>query len=169
MRLRLSIVLFFSVLFCSLAVAQVPESAEATQKEYDKRIKKEILNDVYIPKDLTDAFKELKRLTDKEAIAKFQNAPEDLVVKKLFFSLGRWISHNWGFYAGSRLSHFMKTKLGVSHPEDQAVFIMRTFHRSLNKKELKVKELVEELQAHRQKERVKNKTVIETKKRKKEQ
>ncbi len=161
------------MIFCFLVIlsadAQPPESGSEYLKQYERRIRKEMLNDVYIPKDLTDTFKELTRLTDKEARMKFMNQEEDVVVKKLYFSLGRWIIHNWGFYGGSRLSHFLKTKLGVSHPEDQAVFIIRTYHRSLNKNELGVKELVRELQAHRTKERVKNKTIIKTEKRKREE
>ncbi len=168
MNFRLLLILIISFLSIGTLFAQVPESGDAYLKEYNRRIKKEMLNDVYIPKDLNDAFLELTRLTDKEARIKYMNADEDVVVKKLYFSLGRWILHNWGFYGGSRLSHFLKTKLGVSHPEDQAVFIMRTYHRSLKKEELNVKELVVELKEHRKKERVKNKKVIKTEKRPKE-
>ncbi len=170
-RMRFKIVylgLFLALSALSLE-AQPTESGEAYLKEYERRIRKEMLNDVYIPKDLNDAFKELTRLTDKAARAKFISAEEDVVVKKLYFSLGRWILHNWGFHGGSRMSHFLKTKLGVSHPEDQAVFIIRTYHRSLNKKDLNVKEIVEQLKEHRQKERIKNKTIIKTEKRKKDQ
>ncbi|MGK0390874.1 MAG: hypothetical protein ACI94Y_003634 [Maribacter sp.] len=145
--------------------AQVPESAKQYEKEYKRRVKKEYLNEVYIPKDLTDAFIEIKRLSDKSSIASFQGAEEDIVAKKLYFSLGRWMIVNWGFHGGSRLSHWLKTKVGVSHPEDQAIFIIRTFHRSLNKKELGVKELVTTLKANRNKERVKNKKIIKTEKR----
>ena len=146
--------------------AQVPESAKQYEKEYNRRIKKEYLNEVYIPKDLTDAFIEIKRLSDKSSIASFQMAEEDTVAKKLYFSLGRWMIVNWGFHGGSRLSHWLKTKVGVSHPEDQAIFIIRTFHRSLNKKELGVKELVATLKENRNKERVKNKKIIKTETRK---
>ena len=165
MNIKPLLILFFSLSTVLMVGAQVPESGDAYLKEYQRRIKKEMLNDVYIPKDLNESFLELTRLTDKAARVKYMNTEEDVVVKKLYFSLGRWILHNWGFYGGSRLSHFLKTKLGVSHPEDQAVFIMRTYHRSLNKEELDVKTLVEELKEHRKKERVKNKKIIKTEKR----
>jgi hypothetical protein len=146
--------------------AQVPQTANQYEKEYRRRVKKEYLNEVYIPKDLTDAFIEIKRLSDKSSIASFKGAQEDTLAKKLYFSLGRWMIVNWGFHGGSRLSHWLKTKVGVSHPEDQAIFIIRTFHRSLNKKELGVKELVTTLKENRNKERVKNKKIIKTEKRK---
>ncbi len=39
---------------------QSPSSPEAIEKEYQKRIKKERLYGVYIPKDLADAFCRIK-------------------------------------------------------------------------------------------------------------
>ncbi len=166
MKLRLLLLAPIFLLGWMNVQAQVPETAEQYEKEYQRRVKKEYINDIYIPKDLTDAFQELKRLSDKEAITRFQRAEEDTVAKKLYFSLGRWIVVNWGFHGGSRLSHWLKTKVGVAHPEDQALFVIRTFHRSLNKKELDVKTLVQELNEKRNKERIKNKKVIKTEKRK---
>lgn len=166
MKVKLLLVFTIAILIGGNINAQVPETGDQYAKEYERRIKKEYLNEVYIPKDLTDAFKEIKRLSNKEAISNFQRADEDVVAKKLYFSLGRWIIVNWGFHGGSRLSHWLKTKVGVSHPEDQAIFIIRTFHRSINKKELNVKELAETLKEKRQKERIKNKKIIKTEKRK---
>lgn len=160
--MRLLFVFMFLFISFGGINAQVPNTAKEHQKEYERRIKKEYLNDVYIPSDLTDAFQELRRLSDKNAIARFKSMEEDTVARILYFSLGRWITENWGFRGGSRLSHWLKTKIGISHPEDQATFIIRTFHRSLNKKELNVKELAKDLNEKRQKERVKNKKIIKT-------
>ena len=166
MKIKLLLVFIISILAIGDFDAQVPETGNQYTKEYNRRIKKEYLNEVYIPSDLNDAFKEIKRLSDKGSIINFQRAEEDTIAKKLYFSLGRWIIVNWGFHGGSRLSHWLKSSVGVSHPEDQAIFIIRTFHRSINKKELKVKELALQLKEKRQKERVKNKKVIKTEKRK---
>ncbi len=163
-KLSQAIVLFF--LSLTFVQAQPPESKSAYEKEYERRIKKEMINDIYIPKDLTDAFKELTRKMDKSAKTKFTVTPEDTIVKKTYFSLGRWIAVNWGFYEGSRLSHWLKTEVGVSHPEDQSIFIIRTFHRSLNKKPLDVKALAEELVKNRKKEILKNKKIIKKETRK---
>ncbi len=161
--------LFFLLVFLSTVSfldAQPPESGDQYLKEYNRRIKKETINDIYIPKDLTDAFKELNRLTDKAARTKLIQVDEDTVAYKTYFSLQRWIVVNWGFHGGSRLSHWLKTEIGVSHPEDQAQFIVRTWHRSLNKKELNIEELVKQLNEKRTKERVKNKVIIKSEKRK---
>lgn len=132
---------------------------EAFEKEYQRRIKKEYLYRVYIPKDLADAFIQLNRLSDRESINKFKGAPEEVASRKLHFSLGRWIIHNWGFYGGSRLSHYLKN-LGLTHPDDMARFIIMTYHRNLNKKKLDVKPLIEQLIAERKAELDKRRTIL---------
>ncbi len=135
---------------------------DAFEKNYQKRIKKERINGVYIPKDMSQCLLELTRLTDAESRAKFKTIEEEEAVRKIHFSLGRWIIHNWGFYEGSRLSVAINN-MGISNPDDMAQFIIRSFHRSLNKKELKIKEQLEyyqELQMKRQEERKKKQKVI---------
>ncbi len=134
-----------------LAQGELPSSDADIEAEYQRRIKKEYLNRVYIPKDLADCFIQLNKLIDDESQAKFKNAPEDVVVRKLHFSLGRWMIHNWSFYQGSRLSAYLKD-LGVHYPDDMARFIIITYHRNLNRNELKVKELVTVFQEERKKE-----------------
>lgn len=119
------------------------------EQRYQERIKLETIDGVYIPKDLSDAFAELDKRISAESRAKFKGADEQTVVKKLYFSLGRWISYNWGFYEGSRLSEHIKQKFGLSHPDDMAVLIMTTYHRSLTKKPIEPLALAQKLKAKR--------------------
>jgi len=138
------------------------------EKEYQKRVKKERLFGVYIPKDIADSFSQLNRLTSQSSRQVFKNAPEEIAIKKLHFSLGRWIIHNWGFYGGSRLSHQIKA-LGVTHPDEQARMIIRSYHRYLNKQPLDIKEQVEQVlaaQKARVEEKMKKATILHTEKRK---
>lgn len=134
-----------------LSAQKPPETLEEYEKAYQYRIRQEYLYEVYIPKDLTDAFIQLNKLIDEPSKQKFKSLDEEEATSRLFFSLGRWISHNWGFYGGSRLSHFLKG-LGLSHPDDMARFIILTYHRNLNRQPLDVKPLVEKFQADRRKE-----------------
>jgi len=140
-----------ALLFLTLSVEaqKPPETKEEFEKAYQRRIRQETLYEVYIPKDLTEAFTELNRLIDDESKESFKAMPEDAAVDLLFFSFGRWITHNWGFYGGSRLSHYIK-QLGVTHPEDMSEFVVRSYHRNLNRSPLDVKILVEDIQARRQ-------------------
>lgn len=124
------------------------------EKAYERRIQQEYLYGVYIPKDLSDAIVQLNKLADRESLQKFRMAAEEEAVRKLHFSLGRWIIHNWGFYGGSRLSHALKG-MGLHHPDDMARLLIRSLHRSLNSEPIEVKAQVEALAAAREAERQK--------------
>lgn len=143
--------LFIGLVVAIYGQAQPAANKAAFEKNYQERIKQAYLNGQYIPQDLTDAFLELNKLMDAESKAAFKNVPEEEAVHKLYFSLGRWITENWGFYAGSRLSHYIR-ELGITFPEDMAAFIIVSYHRNLNRQELKVKEQVAFYQETRRKE-----------------
>ncbi len=146
--------MLFSVLCALLGtalLAQPPATKEEFEKEYQRRIQLEYLDGQYIPKDLTDAFVELNKLIDTESKATFKTMPEEEAAHKLFFSFGRWITHNWGFYGGSRLSHYLR-ELGVTFPDDMAQFVIITYHRNLNRKSLDIKPLIVQFQEKRHKE-----------------
>ena len=129
------------------------------QRAYNSRIKKTKLFGNYIPLNIGDAHRSLAKLISPEARQKMMNMTENQVEHKLFFSLGRWISVNWGFEGGSRLSHSLK-QFGLSHPEDMAVFVMLTYHRKLNHLPLNPKSLIEKLVNARKAEWMKRRKVI---------
>lgn len=89
-----------------------------------------MINGVYIPVDLEDAFSELNRLSDAAGIANFKNAPDSLIAKS-HFGLVKWVQLNWGLDEGSRISHYLKLK-GISVPDDMARIIVLLYHRHLN-------------------------------------
>lgn len=167
MRIRLILSLVIACFVFQLAAQKPAETIEEFEATYQKRIQQEFLHNVYIPKDLTDAFLQLNQLIDGDSKDKFKSVPENIVSTKLHFSLGRWITHNWGFYAGSRLSHHLKS-LGLHHPDDMSRFIIITYHRSLNRESLQVRNLVKFLNEERKKteeEKAKQGTIIHQEKR----
>jgi hypothetical protein len=149
----------------SLLLAARPGSAQTEaeyQAEYAKRITMEMINGVYIPMDLDDAFSELNRLSDPRGVAEFQSAPEDSIRRKLHFGLGKWILVNWGLEGGSRISHYLKQK-GITAPDDMVEFIIVMWHRQLNGDPLKTEDEIANIQkrmAEEQKKRDENKKVI---------
>lgn len=142
--------LFFAFLLPCIMTAQIDFEAEY-QKQYAINITQEYINDVYIPKDLDDAFSELKRLASPEALEKFKMAPEHVISRKLHFGIGRWISVNWNFEGGSRFSHLMK-EMGVTFPDDMVEMTIVSFHRHLNEKSLNAKEQAQAFFDKRKKE-----------------
>jgi hypothetical protein len=130
--------------------------------EYAKRITMEMINGVYIPVDLDDAFSELDRLSDPKGIAEFKSSPEDSIRRKLHFGLGKWMLVNWGMEDGSRISHYLRQK-GVTDPDDMVEFIIVMWHRHLNGEPLKLEEEITNIQKRMeedQKKRDEKKEVI---------
>ena len=167
MNIRSILILVAACFALHLGAQKPAETIEEYEATYQKRINEAYLHQVYIPEDLTDAFLQLNQLIDKESKEKFKRIPEDIVASKLHFSLGRWIIHNWGFYGGSRLSHHLKT-LDLYHPDDMASFIILSYHRSINRKNINVKSTVAQLNAARKKmeaEKAKMGTIIHEEKR----
>lgn len=170
MAVKFIMVVFSLMLFVSGMAQNGTEKTDLYEEAYQKRIQKTTINGVYIPKDITDCFIQLNRLTDEQSRIKFKNMSEEDASRKLHFSLGRWMIYNWSFYEGSRLSYYL-TGLGISSPDDMAQFIIILYHRNLNRNKLNVKELVEQYEAKKQlkiEERRKNGTIIHEEKRKRE-
>ena len=132
--------------------------------EYAERIKKTHINNRYIPKDLNEAMAELDKIVDMVGKAKFKAQDEEMAVKKLHFSFGKWLIVNWGFYEGSRLSHFLRTN-GITYPDDMAATLMTCYHRHLNNRQLEFELLAEQYATKRRKEankRLQEGQIIET-------
>ena len=109
---------------------------------YQWRITQKKLDDVYIPMDLLDCFKQLDKLMEPEVRERFMAFSDEVVDKKTHGSLGLWIDHKWQLSEGSRLSAYFR-KMGVPHPQYMVGIIITSYHRQLHKKDLKVKEQVE--------------------------
>lgn len=142
--MRNKVLFYFFLLMPSLILsAQVKsEDAKRYEEQYKNNIQKTYINDVYIPKDMAEAFSQLDRLIDSDSRKKYKQLEETEAAEKLFFSFGRWMIIKWNFYEGSRFSHYLKG-VGLSHPDDMAVFVMIMYHRHLNREKLDVKNLVE--------------------------
>jgi hypothetical protein len=123
---------------------------EDFKKNYEERIKKERLMGRYIPKDINDAFVVINTMIEDKDREKFKNFSEQDALHKLYFSFHRWIIVNWGFEGGSRFSHYLKN-MGLSHPDDMATFVVITYHRKLNNKDLGIKDLATTLKEKRKK------------------
>lgn len=121
------------------------------EKQYQERIKKDKLNGVYIPKNLDDAMTQLGKIISAESQGVIKAIPEDSVCLILHNRLGQWMILNWGFYGGSRLSHYLRSA-GITYPDDMADFLLLAYHRNLNGKPVNLKDLVVGFKEKRKKE-----------------
>lgn len=108
---------------------------------YQWRIKQTHLDDVYIPMDLLDCFKQLDKLMEEPVKKRFMEFSDEDADRKTHASMGLWIDHKWKLTDGSRLSAYFR-KMGVPHPDYMVGVIITSYHRHLHKRDLKVKEQV---------------------------
>lgn len=135
----------------NLIIAQETSYKQEYESEYQSRISRTHINGRYIPKDIEDAMIELDRLIDDQSKQKLKSVPEEVAVRRIHFTFGRWMILNWGFYEGSRLSHYLRSK-GVTYPDDMASALIAWYHRKLNGKPLLVDELAGSYAEKRKKE-----------------
>ena len=146
------ILLWSATFFVPLSAQEGPASTEQEyEKQYKERIRMDKLNNVYIPKNLDDALLQLEKLTSPQSRLKFMTIPEDSVCLYMHTRLGQWIILNWGFYGGSRLSHYLRSA-GITYPDDMADFLMLAYHRKLHGKPVGIKELATGFRERRRKE-----------------
>jgi len=99
---------------------------------------------VYIPKDLDDSIRELKKISDPENIAQLKSKEEkDLI--QYHHGLGMYLRNRWihGLQCErSRLGQYF-LDLGVTHPDEMSSIIIKSFWRHLNEKDINLKEQLE--------------------------
>lgn len=162
---------FLLFFFCFATASQsqtdtIPGRTEA--EKYDWRLRQSVLYGTYIPKDVNEVILELNKKIDAKSKAKFSEVTEDEAATKLFFSLGRWMTHNWSLYEGSRLSKYMQD-MGIHHPDDMVRFFIIIYHRSLIKQPLEVQALVKKFTEKEEKtkqERLNKGTILHEEKKK---
>jgi len=90
-----------------------------------------------IPTDLTECFKELRLImSNSDDEEWFKKSNEDEVIIATHHGLGEYIRSNWGLWTKKDKLYTYLNKLGLWHPDDMSTFILRSFHRLLNNKEL---------------------------------
>lgn len=167
------LVLIIPILLCFANTLQSQSDTTKLRSEtekYEWRLRQSVLYGSYIPKDVNEVLLELNKKIDAKSKAKLAAVSEEEAATKLFFSLGRWMTHNWSLYEGSRLSKNMQDQ-GIHHPDDMVRFFIIVYHRSLTKKPLEVKELLTKFQLkenEEKRERVGKGTILHEEKKKSE-
>ncbi|MBK9568129.1 MAG: hypothetical protein IPO37_24130 [Saprospiraceae bacterium] len=140
---RMSGILLCVVLIHNISFGQDKKTKQVIPNDstYQDNIKKSRLYGIYIPRDIDDALSKLMELTDEDARKPLREVSEDIMVKKLYFVLGRWREYNWHFEEGSRFSHYLRLK-GLYYTEDMTRFMLTLFHRHINQKPLDSEKLI---------------------------
>lgn len=98
--------------------------------------------DKYVPIDLCDALNYLDCKWNESDKSGFKNKPEKDAVIELHFGTGMGIRNSWGLWKGdSGIAKYFKN-LGIFHPDDMSGIILTSFHRYLNKIDIKLNEQI---------------------------
>lgn len=92
----------------------------------------------YVPIDLKDALSYLDCKWSKSDKDSFKNKPENEAVSELHFGTGMGIRNGWGLWKGdTEISKYFRD-LGIYQPDDMSGIILTSFHRYLNKTDIKL-------------------------------
>ena len=97
-----------------------------------------------IPTNLSECFDVLGGiLNDSEDKEWFESSSEEDILNSTHHALGEWIRDNWMLWDknSSLYQHFYK--MGLWNPDDISTFILRSYHRFINKKELDLSAQIE--------------------------
>lgn len=93
-----------------------------------------------IPRTLNECFLELKKI---EELEEWLKEDEETASSISHHTVGRWIRNNWGLWKGEGdLYNWFKLN-EINHPDDMSGIILRSFHRYMNNKDIKLDELIE--------------------------
>jgi hypothetical protein len=90
-----------------------------------------------IPSNLSECFDVLGDiLNDSEDKEWFESSSEEDILNSTHHALGEWLRDSWMLWDknSSLYQHFYK--MGLWHPDDISTFILRSYHRFINKKDL---------------------------------
>jgi hypothetical protein len=96
---------------------------------------------VNVPISLTDCFKELDKILPDSTRNKIKSKSEENFSSDAHFGLGLWIRNYW-IRKDNKLLRDYFNKLGIFHPDDMSGIILDSYHRYLNKKEIKLEEQI---------------------------
>lgn len=98
--------------------------------------------DKHVPIDLDDALNYLDCKWSESDKHGFKNKPENEAVTELHFGTGMGIRNSWGLWKGdSGIAKYFRD-LDINHPDDMSSIILTSFHRYLNKIEIKLDEQI---------------------------
>lgn len=115
------------------------------EKKWDAEDKVRFITDslrnVYIPKDLEDAFAQINGFWPDSTRTMVKGWTEDEFTANLHHGFGMWIRNNWGLWAGSRLSKYFNY-MEIYHPDDMSGIILTSYHRNLNNTDIRLEEQI---------------------------
>jgi Domain of unknown function (DUF6794) len=101
------------------------------RQEYEKRLTLEIIEGVYIPRNVGECFIELDKMLKEVERKEMEALPKREEMILYHHGLGTWLRNNWGLWGGSRLQRYFLDK-GINHPDEMSSIILFHYYDWLN-------------------------------------
>ncbi|RBA28220.1 DUF6794 domain-containing protein [Flavobacterium tibetense] len=99
-------------------------------------------NNDFLPKNIIESIDYLECKLNSSELESFKNTPEEDIIGKYHFTLGKYIRNEWEIWNGdTKLFVYFKEK-GVSNPDKISSIILTSLHRKLNKKNIGFQEQI---------------------------
>jgi len=111
--------------------------AKQKESELKYRIKKDTLDNEYIPKNLEDAIETIDSKLSNDLKSDIIHMTEDDFILESHFGIGlTMIRNGWSLWGKSRLFFFFEKK-GINHPDDMSSIILTSYYRNLTGKPIR--------------------------------
>jgi hypothetical protein len=105
---------------------------EAREEEvYQKKLRADTINGIYIPRNIEDCFKQLDKLLSNADIQQIKNLKDKSETIKYHHNFGLWIRNNWGMWSGSRFQLYMLDRI-KTEPDGMSSIILEFYWEWLN-------------------------------------
>ena len=91
-----------------------------------------------IPENLEECFEFLKKHTPYGDLEEFKNTPENRAVAMCHHGTGTWLRNQWGLWRKESVLAKYFNALGIYHADDMSGIILKSLHRHLNNRRIKL-------------------------------
>lgn len=132
--------LFKSIILSVIMFSAFSCNVKNNEKEWTEA--DEIIDGVYIPKDIEDCFFELNKILDDSIKEEFRREEEENIVGVYHMGLGRFLRNHWSLWHDSRLAKYLLEK-DLRSADDMSCLVLMSYHRFLNNKDIEIENQIE--------------------------
>jgi hypothetical protein len=116
---------YFSFRNANASIARREKQQQLVQRrqERERRMTLEVIDGIYIPKNLAECFSELDKLVPEVSRNEMRALSDRNAMIAYHLGLGMWMRNNWGLHGGSRLYKYFYDK-GLRDPEDMSSVVL---------------------------------------------
>lgn len=102
----------------------------------------------YVPENLNQAIAYFNCSWSTTNKTKFKQLTEAQMMTRCHLGIDMWLRNSWGLWKRDSKIYKHFDSLGVKHPEDISSIILRSYHRYLNKQDIRLKQQIAQIKQY---------------------